>query len=116
MYKSVIKKKKVKHDKIVSLGKDKWDTSEILISNALIDAYYRHGEFASVNDVLRGYDEIKEEIKIPENSVEYITKKTVESYCVSFKKRTSNENSSVRKTNQNRLMLLSNYAVCGKKK
>ena len=29
-------------------------------------------------------------------------------YCVSFKKYNANENSSVRKTRQNRLMLLSN--------
>ena len=37
-------------------------------------------------------------------------------YCVSCKKNTANENSSVRKTKQNRLMLLSNWADCGKKK
>ena len=36
----------------------------------------------------------------------------METYCVSCKK---NKNSSVRKTKQNRLMLLSNSAVCGKK-
>ena len=42
--------------------------------------------------------------------------KTMETYCVSCKKYTTNENSSVRKTNQNRLMLLSNFAICGKKK
>ena len=40
----------------------------------------------------------------------------METYCVSCKKNSENENSSVRKTKQNRLMLLSNYAVCGKKK
>ena len=39
----------------------------------------------------------------------------MEIYCVSCKKNTANENSSVRETNQNRLMLLSNCAVCGKK-
>ena len=54
---------------------------------------------------------MKEEIK---NFVEYI--ETMENYCVSCKKNTANENSSVRKTKQNRLMLLSNCAVCGKKK
>ena len=37
-------------------------------------------------------------------------------YCVSCKKYTENENSNVRKTKQNRLILLSNFAVCGKKK
>ena len=37
----------------------------------------------------------------------------METYCVSFKRNTGNENSSVKK---HRLMLSSNYAVCGKKK
>ena len=40
----------------------------------------------------------------------------METYCVRCKKYTANENSSVRKTKQNRLMLLSNCAVSGKKK
>ena len=42
--------------------------------------------------------------------------KTIETYCVNCKKNTANENSSVRRTNQNRLMLLSNCSVCDKKK
>ena len=42
----------------------------------------------------------------------------METYCVNYKKYTANENSSVRKTKENRLMLFlkSNCAVCGKKK
>ena len=40
----------------------------------------------------------------------------METYCVSCKKYTGNEYSSVRKTIQNRLMLLSNCGVYGKKK
>ena len=36
--------------------------------------------------------------------------------CISCKKYTANENSNVRKTKQNRLMLLSNCAIFGKKK
>ena len=40
----------------------------------------------------------------------------METYCVSFKKDTGKENLSVKKTKQNRLTLLSNCAVCGKKK
>ena len=40
----------------------------------------------------------------------------MKTYCVIFRKYTSNENSSVRKIKQNRLMLLLNCAVCGKKK
>ena len=40
----------------------------------------------------------------------------METYCVSCKKNTANENSSVRKTKHNRLMLLSNCVICDKKK
>ena len=40
----------------------------------------------------------------------------MEIYCVSCKKYTENENSNVRKTKQNRIMLLSNCGACGKKK
>ena len=43
-------------------------------------------------------------------------KVTMETYCISSKKYTGNENSNVRKTKQNRLMLLSNCSICGKKK
>ena len=39
----------------------------------------------------------------------------MEAYCFSHKKYTASEISSVRKTKQNRLMLLSNCALCGKK-
>ena len=41
--------------------------------------------------------------------------KTIKTY-VSCKKNTANKNSSVRRTNQNRLMFLPNFAVCGKTK
>ena len=40
----------------------------------------------------------------------------METNCVSYKKNTMNENLSVRRTKQNRVMLLSNCAVCGKRK
>ena len=40
----------------------------------------------------------------------------METYCVSCKKDTSKKNSSVRRTRQNRLTLVSNCAICGKKK
>ena len=41
------------------LGKDKLNTTEVLISKALIDSYISHDKFASANDVLRGYYERK---------------------------------------------------------
>ena len=37
-------------------------------------------------------------------------------YCVSCKKNTMNKNSSVRRTKQNRLMLILNCAICSQKK
>ena len=36
--------------------------------------------------------------------------------CVNCKKNTANKNSSVRRTKQNRLTLVSNWAVCTEKK
>ena len=72
-YKSMIQKKSKKHDKIVLLGKDKLNASEVLISKALIDSYISHDEFVLVNNMLREYNEKKSEIKIPETSVEYVT-------------------------------------------
>ena len=42
--------------------------------------------------------------------------KTMQTYCVSCNKNTANTNSGIRRTKQNRLTLVSNCAVCGKKK
>ena len=44
-YKSIIKKTKKKHDKIVVLAKSKLNSIEVLISKALIDSAIRHDEF-----------------------------------------------------------------------
>ena len=52
------------------LGKDKLNTIEVLM--ALIDSYVSHDEFILANDVVRQYNEEKEEIKHPETSIEYI--------------------------------------------
>ena len=48
------------------LGKDKLVTIEVLISKAFTDSYISHDELVSVNNVLREYYEMKEEIKNPE--------------------------------------------------
>ena len=53
------------------LGKANLDTTEILISKALIDSYISHDEFVSVTNVLRKYNEIKKDIKNAETSVKY---------------------------------------------
>ena len=47
-YKSIIRKKRKTHDKIVLLAKAKLKTIEILISKPLIDSYINHDEFVSV--------------------------------------------------------------------
>ena len=62
-YKSIIKKKKKKHDKIMLLEKCKLNSIEALISKALIDSVISHDEFASINNVLKEYNEMKEDIK-----------------------------------------------------
>ena len=58
------KEKEKKHDKIVLLGKDMLNTIEVLISKSLIDSYISYDKFFSVNNALRKYNEMKEEIKI----------------------------------------------------
>ena len=53
------------------LEKDKLNTTEVLISKALVDSYISHGEFVSVNNVLKRYYKMREKIKNREISVEY---------------------------------------------
>ena len=58
-YKSIIKKKKKKHDQIEKsnlLGKSNLDFIEVLISKALIDPYISYDQFVLVNDVLGEYN------------------------------------------------------------
>ena len=98
------------------LRKTKLDTVEVLISKAFIDSCISHDEFVSVNNVLRKYNKMKEEIKKPWNFCGIYYIKTMGTYCVSCKKSTSKESSSVRKTKENRLMLLKSCAFWGKKK
>ena len=61
-YKSTIKKKKKKHDKIVLLAKSKLNNIEILTSSNI-----SHGEFVLITNVLKEYDEMREEIENSNN-------------------------------------------------
>ena len=70
-YKSIIKKKKKKHDKIVLLASTKLNPIEVLISKSSIDSYISHDELVSVHNLLREYNKMKEEIKNSETSEEY---------------------------------------------
>ena len=63
-YNAIIKKKKKKkHDKIVLLAKSKLNSIEVLISKALIDSNISHDEFVSINNVLKKFYDMKDEIK-----------------------------------------------------
>ena len=61
------------YDKIVLLGKAKVDAIEVLISESLISSYISHKKCISINNVLREYNEMKEEIKNLQNAVKYTT-------------------------------------------
>ena len=67
------RKRKKKHDKTVLLAKTKLNTIGVLISKALTDSHINHEQFVSVNNVLKKYKKIEEEVKNPENVVEYTT-------------------------------------------
>ena len=45
------------------LAKSKLNRIEVLISKALIDSVFSHDEFVLISNVLKEYEEIKEEIK-----------------------------------------------------
>ena len=62
-YKAIIKKKKKKQDKIVLLAKSKLNSIVVSICKALIDSNISHDEFVLINNVLKEYEEMKEEIK-----------------------------------------------------
>ena len=53
------------------LAKIQFNSIEVLISKTLSDKYSNYDEFGLVNNMLRDYDKIKEEIKNPENAGQY---------------------------------------------
>ena len=61
-YKSTIRKKKKKHNKIVLLAKFKLNSKEVVISKALNDSVI-HDECFLINNVLKEYNGMKEKIK-----------------------------------------------------
>ena len=60
-------KNTMKHGKVVLLAKTQLNSIEALIFNASTESYNSYDEFDSVNNVLREYDEMKEEIKNSKN-------------------------------------------------
>ena len=62
MYELVIKKKKKNHDKVIFLAKAKLNSIEVLNSKTLIDSVISHDEFLLINNFLKEFNEVKEEI------------------------------------------------------
>ena len=62
-YKSIIKKKRKRHDKKVLWVKSKLHSIEVLVSKALIDANISHDEFVLINNVPMEFYDMKGEIK-----------------------------------------------------
>ena len=60
-YKPIIKNKKKKHDKILSLAKSKLNS--VLLSKVLINSNISYDEFVLINNVPKEFDDMKEEIK-----------------------------------------------------
>ena len=57
------RKRKRSINKIVLIAKSKLNSTEFLICKALVDSDISHDEFILINNVLKKYDEMKEEIK-----------------------------------------------------
>ena len=62
-HKSIIQKKKKRHDKMILLAKSKINSIEVLISEALINSIISHDEFVLTNNILKEYNKMKDEIK-----------------------------------------------------
>ena len=63
-YKSIIKKKKKKHDRVVLSAKSKLNSIEVSISEVLVDSVISHDEFLLITNVIKEYSEIKKKWKI----------------------------------------------------
>ena len=62
-YKSIIKKKKKKHDNILQLAKSKLNSVEVLISKTSSDSSISHNEFILTNNVPKRFGDTNEKIK-----------------------------------------------------
>ena len=98
-YKSINKKKKKTHDKMILLAKCKLNSIEVLIFKALIDSNISHDEFALMNNVLQEFYGMKEVVLLFE-----------------VQKNTQRKNPEVVRTKNGKIMLLPKCAVCNSKK
>ena len=60
-YQSIIKEEKKKINKKVLLAKSKLNRTEVLVFQNLIDSNINYDEYVLINNVLKEYEEMKEE-------------------------------------------------------
>ena len=63
MYQSIFNKEKKKVDKIPLVAKFKLNTLGVLTSKTSINSFIIHDEIILINNLLKEYDEMREEIK-----------------------------------------------------
>ena len=63
-----MKKKKNKHDKLSLLAKSKLNIIEVVLSKVLITSDISHKELVLINNVLKEFYEMKEQIKNSNNN------------------------------------------------
>ena len=63
MYNVIVRKKKKKQNIITLLAKSTLNSIEVLISMVVINTNFSHDEFVLINNVLKEYDNMKQEIK-----------------------------------------------------
>ena len=96
------------------LARTKLNNIKVMISKSLSDS--NHDEFVPVNNMLRKYNENERRNQKSWKCCGIGNVKAMGTYCVGCKKSTANKNYSIRRTKENRLMLVSNCAVCDKKR
>ena len=117
--KSIIRtKKKNKHDKIILLAKPRLNSIEVLISKALINLYFSHNKVVLVNNALREYDSVKENIKNLKTLTDHqrfwsIYKTRLANYLKCRGKQKPKSKSY--KGRKGRIILVSKCMVCGSK-
>ena len=96
---NITRKKKKKHNKIITLARNKLNILETLISQALIDFDISHEEFSKINYEKNNYKQIKDNIRSAKSINDLnkenhqILKETVLSYCLKCKKNTESSKS-----------------------
>ena len=111
--KSIIKKNKKKHNKIVLLAKSKLNTTEVLIYRALIDSNIGHNSFLKKNNLIKQYERRNSKFK-DINSLSKIYK-TGLLYCLKCRKNRESKIPKVARTKNEKIILLLKCSMCDSK-